>query len=357
MESNIITVPGIISDIDGVIVKASRALPGSTEAVKILKTALGDLNPEQFGAEKTTLPFVCLTNIGDATEEERAEALNISLGLKDTPFQILPSQMLLNYSCLRPVFESLKDKTVLISGLGEVARALESAGLQNYLTIDEYISLYPYISPSHPFTTKPATSEMIESIRKRLGVTEEQLLKEPWEIHAFFSMMSPDKWEDNIQVLCDLIGKRQRQSGSDTGDQQQIPVYFGTADLTFFTKYGPRIASGFFKECLELCYRKVFNKELVSEITGKPSRHGYEYSMKLLQKQTKYPISNYYMIGDNPQTDIRGASKLGIKTILVKSGVFGGKLENDPEDPADYVVESMYEAVKLILKIENIKTL
>mmetsp|Transcript_76516 Transcript_76516/g.88949 ORF Transcript_76516/g.88949 Transcript_76516/m.88949 type:complete len:359 (+) Transcript_76516:34-1110(+) len=358
MEATTIKLPGIVSDVDGVIVKGSKGLPGSDEAVKILKTPLGKLNPEKFGTEESTLPLVCLSNVGEYLEEDRANCINESLGLKDTPFQILGNQMVLNYSCLRPVFANLKDKTVIVSGLGEIARSLKSVGLENYLTLDEYLALYPHASHSYTFYPQTTPSDdLVEEVRKRLGMTKEELLKEPVEIHAIFFMMSPDKWEDNIQILCDLIGKHKTRNQSGGLVEEQMPVYFGCTDLYLLTDYGPKISIGFFKDCIEHCYKKMFGKDLISEVTGKPAKAGYEYSKVLLQNQTKYQIENYYMIGDNPKTDIRGAAKLGWKTILVKSGVFGGTLQNDAEDPADYVVESMLEAIKLILRIEGIANL
>ena len=49
------------------------------------------------------------------------------------------------------------------------------------------------------------------------------------------------------------------------------------------------------------------------------------------------------MIGDNPKSDIRGANSASWKSFLVRSGVHNS-LENDPEDPATYVVDNLEEA-------------
>ena len=64
-------------------------------------------------------------------------------------------------------------------------------------------------------------------------------------------------------------------------------------------------------------------------------------------------ITNYYMIGDNPHVDIKGANDSGFVSILVKTGVFSGD-DNHEEFPAKYVVENVGEAVKLIEKFEGI---
>lgn len=61
------------------------------------------------------------------------------------------------------------------------------------------------------------------------------------------------------------------------------------------------------------------------------------------------------MIGDNPKSDIRGANAIGWNSILVRSGVFDGiKYANDEYDPAKYVVDNFYEAIKLIFKLEKL---
>ena len=67
------------------------------------------------------------------------------------------------------------------------------------------------------------------------------------------------------------------------------------------------------------------------------------------------------MIGDNPESDIRGGNNNGCISILVKSGVFtgisqsGSVIENSEKYPAQFVVNNMYEAYKLILEREEIQ--
>lgn len=56
------------------------------------------------------------------------------------------------------------------------------------------------------------------------------------------------------------------------------------------------------------------------------------------------------MIGDNPTGDIYGANLMGWESVLVKTGVFksGDKLikEHEPK----HMVESISEAIELILR-------
>ena len=74
-------------------------------------------------------------------------------------------------------------------------------------------------------------------------------------------------------------------------------------------------------------------------------------------------ISNYYMIGDNPLSDIDGAqrqgalnlSKTGVnnwKSILVRTGVWK---DGDDTKNATFVVDDMMAAYKTILKEEGLE--
>jgi ribonucleotide monophosphatase NagD (HAD superfamily) len=61
------------------------------------------------------------------------------------------------------------------------------------------------------------------------------------------------------------------------------------------------------------------------------------------------------MIGDNPYVDIKGANDYGFISILVKTGVFSGEEnKNHIEHPANYVVDNVGNAVKLIEQLEGI---
>ena len=71
-------------------------------------------------------------------------------------------------------------------------------------------------------------------------------------------------------------------------------------------------------------------------------------------------ISNFYMIGDNPKSDIEGANAKGWTSILVRTGVFKAddpetsRDGNDIENPATYVVQDFKEAIELIFRLENL---
>jgi len=68
------------------------------------------------------------------------------------------------------------------------------------------------------------------------------------------------------------------------------------------------------------------------------------------------PLQRFYMVGDNPATDIRGAAAAGPHwtSILTRSGLWRGAAnDNDEKDPADAVVKDVLEAVEWVLKQEH----
>ena len=81
---------------------------------------------------------------------------------------------------------------------------------------------------------------------------------------------------------------------------------------------------------------------------GKPERLTFDYAESLFKQKAedeKVEISNYYMIGDNPEGDIEGANRKGWNSILVRTGLFEEKEGNHSDHPATHVVEDMNEAL------------
>lgn len=60
-------------------------------------------------------------------------------------------------------------------------------------------------------------------------------------------------------------------------------------------------------------------------VYGKPELPTYEYAEEYLKERANkqgVEISRFYMIGDNPESDIEGARRKGWESILVKTGIF-----------------------------------
>jgi putative hydrolase of the HAD superfamily len=77
----------------------------------------------------------------------------------------------------------------------------------------------------------------------------------------------------------------------------------------------------------------------------KPSPKGFEMALEKLGIKTDEAL----MIGDWPERDVVGASKLGIKTIYAKYGDTFGTVESG----ADWDVENIYEVVGIIKSLND----
>lgn len=137
------------------------------------------------------------------------------------------------------------------------------------------------------------------------------------------------------------------------GEPQFVKFYITNPDIIYATTFPlPRLAAGIFPFALWLIFQEIYWEELEIIEYGKPSKNTFNYAERQIWKL--YPgVEWFYMIGDNPSGDIRGANLVGWNSILVRTGVFW-EGENDINDPAKYVVNNFTDAIKLIMKQEHI---
>ena len=112
----------------------------------------------------------------------------------------------------------------------------------------------------------------------------------------------------------------------------------------------PRLAQGIFPMSLKLVFKEIYDRDLDIIEYGKPSRNTFNFTERHLKSQFG-EIHKFYMIGDNPAGDIRGANEAGWESVLVWTGLFSGV--NDEMDPAKIVVNDVSEAVREILRREG----
>jgi len=91
--------PGIIFDVDGVLVKGKNVLPETLKALKLLYTL--------------HIPFMFLTNGGGKTEKKKAEELS-----RRFQVPIHEEQVVLGHSPMKNIPEDIKEKVVLVIGPG-----------------------------------------------------------------------------------------------------------------------------------------------------------------------------------------------------------------------------------------------
>jgi len=354
--------PGIVCDIDGVLVRDKEALPLAANTVEFLKKPLKDIDSKQFPDNDGQLPFICLTNGSGMLERVKAENLNYILGLKESPYRFFGHEILLNFTPLRPVMKEYHDRLVIVAGVGTIDAIATDCGLKKYITIEEYSALYPAMVPvTHKGKDSSLVTEMRKKIAERLKITDFSVFDTPLQIHAIFLVNDPPSWYEYAQIICDLLTTTDGQVVDKLPKEvpnKHIPVYCTNNDLVYAGTFKlPRFTFGAFNEILKHLYKQFFNKELQMEHYGKPFAVTYQYAETHLKEMAKTDLSNIYMIGDNPKSDIRGARGAGWVSILVETGVFEKTetCENDPEDPADYVVSNVQEAIKLIMQLEGIE--
>lgn len=148
----------------------------------------------------------------------------------------------------------------------------------------------------------------------------------------------------------------------------QPKIYFSNDDLWWANSNPlPRLGQGAFRMALEGIWKGVTRgqAELEREVIGKPFRLTYAFAEKRLEEVRQRiqqgdkggnlgkGLRKVYMIGDNPDSDIRGAndyrSEQGREwtSILVKTGVYRG---GTPVVEPKVIVEDVEAGVEWALR-------
>jgi HAD superfamily hydrolase (TIGR01456 family) len=209
-------------------------------------------------------------------------------------------------------------------------------------------------------------------------------LKEHLKIDAIFIFNDPRDWGLDSQIILDLLLSKEGYLGTysekngntslpNDGWQQdgQPPLIFSNPDLFWAAGYHlNRLGQGGFRAGLEGIWKETTGgAELAKTVIGKPYHLTYMYAERVLRKYRagllgkgsvgkELPTLNrVFMVGDNPESDIRGANDFkspnGTEwtSILVKSGVFrtGTKPKYEPK----IIVDGVLDAVRWALDAEG----
>ncbi|KAJ5920847.1 hypothetical protein N7466_009173 [Penicillium verhagenii] len=353
-------------DIDGVLLRASQPIPGAADSLALLK--------------KQGIPFILLTNGGGKHETERvaeiSEKLNVSLDASDIVQSHSPFAELVKGT---DGTSALENKCVLVAG-GDgdnCRRVAEQYGFKNVVTPGDIFMANPSIWPfSKNFSDYYKT--FARPLPKSIDPTNP---KQGLKIDAVFVFNDPRDWGLDTQVIMDILLSRQGHVGtlSEKNGQIDLPnhgyqqdgqphLYFSNPDLYWAAAYPlPRLGQGGFREALEGVWAATTGGpskgiELKKTVIGKPYQGTYEFAERqLLRNRSKIfgdaadipPLQHVYMVGDNPESDIRGAnsyrSGYGSKwqSILVRTGVYpGGKPAWAPTIIADDVQKGVQWALK-----------
>ncbi|KUL91268.1 hypothetical protein ZTR_01463 [Talaromyces verruculosus] len=352
-------------DIDGVLLRSSKPIPGASDALRTL--------------QERGIPFILLTNGGGKHETERVAEISEKLNIPLDPSVIIQSHSpfaeLVNGAFGQ---EALENKTILVAGGdGDSCRLVaERYGFKSVVTPGDILNAYPGIWPFAK-NFRDYYKSFARPLPRPIDPTDP--LKS-LKIDAMFVFNDPRDWGLDAQIIIDILLSNQGIMGTlsdkngksdlpNRGYQQdgQPPLYFSNPDLWWAASYHlPRLGQGGFREALEGTWAAVTGGpaqgvELIKTVVGKPYALTYRFAEnQLLRNRSKIfdseglpPIRNVFMIGDNPESDIRGAntykSEHGSKwhSILVRTGVYRG---GTPAYEPTTIAEDVKHAVEWALQ-------
>lgn len=195
----------------------------------------------------------------------------------------------------------------------------------------------------------------------------------------------PRDWSLDTQIVHDILishagylGTVSRLNGDTSlpndGWQQdgQPRLWMSNLDLVWKTQYHiNRFGTGAFLEAFKGVWAAVTGgRDLSFEYMGKPSKLTYDYAHDRLLRDygrvsgrgdQQHPLRRVYMVGDNPESDIRGALEYthddGTEyvPILVRTGVWRQtEREREPKWQPAVIVDDVLDAVVWALRNEGV---
>ncbi|KAF2460626.1 HAD-like domain-containing protein [Lineolata rhizophorae] len=365
-------------DIDGVLVRASTPLPRAHAALSYL--------------QRRRIPFILLTNGGGKGERERVAELSRKLDV------LLDTGMFVQSHTPFAELDEYKDEPVLIVG-GEgdnCRRVAEGYGFTTAITPADIFVAAPHMWPfSTPFLdyyrafARPLPKPLYIPPTSSSSPSPSQPPSR--ETHLSLTAMlvfnDPRDWGLDLHVLLDALLSHAGILGTfsprnndaalpNRGYQQdaQPALFFSNPDLWWAAAWHlPRLGQGGFREALEGVWAAATGGEkagvsLHKKVWGKPWRETYLFAEKRLAAHRAMllgqqgvagvrnlaPLRKVYMVGDNPESDIRGANMYESphgtewRSLLVKTGVYQDG--TTPSYTPTTIVEDVEAAVQWAVK-------
>lgn len=354
---------GFVFDIDGVLLRGKKPIPSARAALDLLNDH--------------SIPYIFLTNGGGIPEQERINFMSSSLDLPLSPLQLVQSHTPMKALAHRHAY----DRVLVVGGPGDKAReCARNYGFQDVIMPMDIVKHDPSVAPHHRYTP-----EQLET----LALSSEQLnIEKPIEAVLVFN--DPRDMGTDIQVVMDLLnsengvlGTKRRVSKLKNRESPAIPIIFSNNDFLWANDYQlPRFGQGAFRITVESLYREMNilkpSENLESIIMGKPFKIQYDFAHHVLidwrqklidhdfmsQEQvlptlgaepSSSPFNHIYMVGDNPESDIKGANDHGWESILLRTGVYKDEDWNEIiAKPTAGVYDNVLESVQSVLRKHRI---
>lgn len=340
-----------VFDIDGVLVRGSKAIPQAHEALTLL--------------DEAQVPFILLTNGGGVSEKARVEFLSERLNFNLSPLQIVQSHTPMKYWAQTGKYR----RVLVIGGVNDNARhvALDYGFKDVVLPID-FVNQNPAVSPYHRFTDQELAK-----------YSRDVDLSKP--IDAILVFNDPRDMNTDIQIVSDLLNSEgglvgtKRRRPEHEAHIPAVPIAFSNNDFLWANDYKlPRFGQGAFRMITEKLFAETngLNNDQTLQLTifGKPFKVQHDYAHwvliewnkmlhnhkehgfmpKLHEEPVGLPFTKIYMVGDNPESDIRGANMNGWESILLRTGVYKDEdWDNTVHRPSAGIYDNVLEAVKSVL--------
>lgn len=246
-------------------------------------------------------------------------------------------------------------------------------------------ALYPFSPPKDARTEPlPNGANIFKSDDPTTYDSESLQRSNALKVDHILVWNDPRDWSLDTQIIhdilvshCGYLGTVSRMNGDPTAPNDgwqvdgQPALWMSNLDLVWRTQYPiNRFGTGAFLEAFRGVWAAVTGRELGFKFMGKPSTLTYDYAHdRLLDEYARmkvghgkrHPLRRVYMVGDNPESDIRGAAEYvpadGTEyvPILVRTGVWQ---ETDygtvPKWEPAVIVDDVLDAVVWALQREGI---
>jgi len=287
-----------------------------------------------------------MTNGGGAGEEDRSNRLSEQLG-----FEITTSNFMQSHTILKSSVHRYADKPVLVlGGKGDVLRKVaESYGLKHVYTTLDVKAWNPHVWPFHDLTSEERASTRTIDFSTT-------------PISAIFVFHDPRNWALDIQIIIDIIQSRGIIDRFRPEDgPTPVELIFCNPDLLWRSEFPrPRLGQGAFREAFQAVFKALTGSPYPHVQYGKPTKHTYDFAETMLRSRMKELHGvivgsdirpRFYMIGDNPESDIAGANAAGWSSVLVRTGVYD-RAEGPPAHSPTHEAENVEAAVQWAIERE-----
>ncbi|KAI0279514.1 HAD-hyrolase-like-domain-containing protein [Russula aff. rugulosa BPL654] len=301
-----------------------------------------------------------MTNGGGASEKDRARQLTELLGFEVGPMislfprlylsKITASNFMQSHTVLRSSTHKYANKPVLVLGGKDITLVTPdskttgiSYGLQQVYTTLDVKAWNPNVWPFHDLTSEERTSA------KPIDFSTTP-------ISAVFVFHDPRNWALDIQVMTDVIQSRGIIDRSRPIDgATPVELIFCNPDLLWRSEFPrPRLGQGAFREAFQAVFKALTGAPYPHVQYGKPTKATYDFAEKMLRAHMSelHGVSvgsdiqpRFYMVGDNPESDIAGANTAGWSSVLVRTGVYD-PVDGPPAHNPTHEAENVEAAVQ-----------